>query len=32
MAHTPDDLVQRPPHYAIVDEIDSVLLMMHERL
>ena len=26
MAHTPDDLVQRPPHYAIVDEIDSVLI------
>ena len=26
MAHTPDDLVQRHPHYAIVDEIDSVLI------
>ena len=26
MAHSPDDLVQRPHHYAIVDEIDSVLV------
>ena len=26
MAHTPDDLVQRPHHYAIVDEVDSVLV------
>ena len=26
MANTPDDLVQRAPHYAIVDEIDSVLI------
>ncbi|UBZ14732.1 preprotein translocase subunit SecA [Flagellimonas marinaquae] len=26
MAHTPDDLVQRPHHYAIVDEVDSVLI------
>ena len=26
MAHTPKDLVQRPHHYAIVDEIDSVLI------
>ena len=26
MAHTPADLVQRPHHYAIVDEIDSVLI------
>jgi len=26
MAHTPNDLVQRPHHYAIVDEIDSVLI------
>ncbi|HLS31504.1 MAG TPA: preprotein translocase subunit SecA [Flavobacteriaceae bacterium] len=26
MAHSPDDLVQRPHHYAIVDEIDSVLI------
>jgi preprotein translocase subunit SecA len=23
MAHSPDDLVQRPHHYAIVDEVDS---------
>lgn len=26
MAHTPKDLVQRPHHYAIVDEVDSVLV------
>ena len=26
MSHTPDDLVQRPHHYAIVDEVDSVLI------
>lgn len=26
MAHTPDDLVQRPHHFAIVDEVDSVLV------
>lgn len=26
MANTPDDLVQRPHHYAIVDEVDSVLV------
>jgi preprotein translocase subunit SecA len=26
MAHTPNDLVQRPHHYAIVDEVDSVLV------
>lgn len=26
MAHTPDDLVQPPHHYAIVDEVDSVLI------
>ncbi len=26
MAHTPKDLVQRPPNYAIVDEVDSVLI------
>ncbi|NKI32879.1 preprotein translocase subunit SecA [Croceivirga thetidis] len=26
MAHTPTDLVQRPHHYAIVDEVDSVLI------
>ncbi|BAO74426.1 preprotein translocase subunit SecA [Winogradskyella sp. PG-2] len=26
MAHAPEDLVQRPHHYAIVDEIDSVLV------
>ncbi len=26
MAHNPDDLVQRPHHYAIVDEVDSVLI------
>ena len=26
MAHTTDDLVQKPHHYAIVDEIDSVLI------
>jgi preprotein translocase subunit SecA len=26
MAHTPEDLVQRPPNYAIVDEVDSVLV------
>ena len=25
MAHTTEDLVQKPHHYAIVDEIDSVL-------
>ncbi|GGD93058.1 preprotein translocase subunit SecA [Planktosalinus lacus] len=26
MAHAPTDLVQRPHHYAIVDEVDSVLI------
>ncbi|OIQ30653.1 MAG: preprotein translocase subunit SecA [Bacteroidetes bacterium MedPE-SWsnd-G2] len=26
MAHSPSDLVQRPHHYAIVDEVDSVLV------
>ncbi|PCJ98318.1 MAG: preprotein translocase subunit SecA [Flavobacteriaceae bacterium] len=26
MAHTPSDLVQRPHYYAIVDEVDSVLI------
>ena len=26
MAHNPDDLVQLPHHYAIVDEVDSVLV------
>lgn len=26
MAHTPGDLVQLPHHYAIVDEVDSVLI------
>ena len=26
MAHTPGDLVQRPHNYAIVDEVDSVLI------
>lgn len=26
MSHSPDDLVQRPHHYSIVDEIDSVLI------
>jgi len=26
MAHQPGDLVQRPHHYAIVDEVDSVLV------
>lgn len=26
MAHTPNDLVQPPHHYAIVDEVDSVLV------
>ena len=26
MANTPSDLVQRPHHYAIVDEVDSVLV------
>ncbi|WP_418513590.1 preprotein translocase subunit SecA [Corallibacter sp.] len=26
MAHAPNDLVQRPHHYAIVDEVDSVLV------
>lgn len=26
MAHTPKDLVQRPHNYAIVDEVDSVLI------
>ncbi len=26
MAHSPDDLVQRPHHFAIVDEVDSVLV------
>ncbi|MDO5607520.1 MAG: preprotein translocase subunit SecA [Capnocytophaga sp.] len=26
MAHTPEDLVQRPHNYAIVDEVDSVLV------
>jgi len=26
MSHAPDDLVQRKPNYAIVDEVDSVLI------
>jgi len=26
MAHVPSDVVQRPHHYAIVDEVDSVLV------
>ncbi len=26
MAHSPGDLVQRPHHYSIVDEVDSVLI------
>ena len=26
MAHSPDDLVQRPHNFAIVDEVDSVLI------
>ncbi|ALJ04614.1 preprotein translocase subunit SecA [Pseudalgibacter alginicilyticus] len=26
MSHSPEDLVQRPHHYAIVDEVDSVLV------
>ncbi|HET8810269.1 MAG TPA: DEAD/DEAH box helicase, partial [Flavobacteriaceae bacterium] len=26
MSHAPDDLVQRAPNYAIVDEVDSVLV------
>ncbi|MBZ9777694.1 preprotein translocase subunit SecA [Psychroflexus sp. CAK8W] len=26
MSHSPEDLVQRPHHYAIVDEVDSVLI------
>lgn len=26
MAHTPNDLVQLPHHYSIVDEVDSVLI------
>jgi len=26
MSHTPTDLVQRPHHYAIIDEVDSVLI------
>jgi preprotein translocase subunit SecA len=26
MSHSPQDLVQRPHHYAIVDEVDSVLI------
>jgi preprotein translocase subunit SecA len=26
MAHTPDELVQRKHHYAMVDEVDSVLI------
>ncbi|MFI5218331.1 MAG: preprotein translocase subunit SecA [Bacteroidia bacterium] len=26
MARTPEDMVQRPHHYAIVDEVDSVLI------
>lgn len=26
MSHAPQDLVQRPHHYAIVDEVDSVLI------
>jgi len=26
MANSPDDLVQRPHHYSIVDEVDSVLV------
>ena len=31
MAHLPDDLVQRPHHFAIVDEVDSVWSMTPER-
>jgi preprotein translocase subunit SecA len=31
MAHSPEDLVQRKHNYAIVDEVDSVLLMMPEH-
>ncbi|MEO0902444.1 MAG: preprotein translocase subunit SecA, partial [Bacteroidota bacterium] len=26
MAHSPNDLVQKPHHYSIVDEVDSVLI------
>jgi len=26
MSHTPEDLVQRKHHFAIVDEVDSVLV------
>jgi preprotein translocase subunit SecA len=26
MTHSPDDLVQRKHNYAIVDEVDSVLI------
>jgi preprotein translocase subunit SecA len=26
MAHTKEELVQRPPNYAIIDEVDSVLI------
>src|SRR5690606_25723656 len=26
MAHSPEELVQRPHNYAIVDEVDSVLM------
>ena len=26
MAQTPDNIVQKPPHYAIVDEVDSILI------
>ena len=26
MSHSPEDLVQRPHHFAIVDEVDSVLI------
>src|SRR5690554_2019264 len=26
MAHAPNDLVQRPHHYAIIDEVDSLLI------
>jgi len=26
MSHSPDDLVQRPHNYAIIDEVDSVLI------
>ena len=26
MVHTPDEMVQRKHHYAMVDEVDSVLI------